>query len=445
MSPEQSIWRRHHDVVWSTLLYGLLSCLFIITTGFGIYSFGPWRVYVVAAAAAVSLAATLLCLRWPPATRLHHVEPALLLLAFGALWGNWAWAGHDRLVPLLHVVLVAAGAGCAALAADRFRPGAPRVSIWPLFLTLAAALYVAVVFTVPSPHIDVWDQMNRAGRTLLAGDNPYAVPIPDFYQGKAWYGFDSPGFSYPPLVLGLATLGRALHLDVRLLLLACTCIGAALVRATALRSGWSPPTADLVGLLYLLVPRQSFVVKYAHSEPVTGCLIAAAFYLFATRREVLALVCLGLFASSKQYLAVLAPLLLLFCRTPRRMAWFALGAAAPWLPFLVWDPEALWNAAFRLHLDRPPRRDALTLNAWLIARGQPTLPRWLPLGSGLLVATLQGLRAATLTLPRLGLGIACTLLVTLLLSPQAFQNYYVLVGWILLCAVATTPAGARCS
>ena len=184
--------------------------------------------------------------------------------------------------------------------------------------------------------------------------------------------------------------------------------------------------------------RQSFVVKYSHSEPLTGLLLAAAAYLFVTQRRTLGFVALGLFAGSKQYLAVLAPLLVLYARTPGAVAVMAVAAALPWLPFVLLDARALWAAAFDVHLTRPVRKDALTLNAWLLANGRETVPRWIPLASGLFVAAIAGLRHG-LSVAGLHLAIACTLIVTLFLSPQAFANYYLLVAWALILGIAATP------
>jgi hypothetical protein len=97
--------------------------------------------------------------------------------------------------------------------------------------------------------------------------------------------------------------------------------------------------------------------------------------------------------------------------------------------------RAVWEAVFRLHLDRPPRKDALTLNAWLMASGGVPLPKWLALAAGTTLAVLQGLRRR-LSLPELAVAMATTLVVTLVLSPQAFSNYYVLLCWLVIVGIA---------
>lgn len=428
----------------------LLTAAFICTTGHGIYSFGKWRVWVVAAAVGVSVLlgiARLLGREVGRPVRSWYPLVCFLALAAGAVWGNWRWAGDPKVLKLLKAVLrLLAGAlvlWAAGLAWARFRR---RPSPWgegtlfTAFLIGAAVFYTALIITVPTPNIDVWDHMNKGAEALRAGKNPYSTPIPDYYKGTQVYGFDSPGFPYPPAVVLTATAAAALKMDVRLMFLGCILVAAALVRATARRAGWSSEAADLIGALFLFVPRQSFLVKYAHSEPVTVLLLAAACYALVCEREIVGLLLLGAFASSKQYLVVLGPLLLLYARTPRRIAWMAGGAAALWIPFALMDLKALWRATFETHWSRPARKDALTINAWRMAHKMQPLARWIGLVSGLAMALAHGLRGR-LRLGELGVGMACTLFVTLFLGPQAFANYYVLVAWVLLIAVATLPHG----
>jgi hypothetical protein len=277
--------------------------------------------------------------------------------------------------------------------------------------------------------------MNLAGDALLDGRNPYAQFVPDFYGGRTHYGFDTPGFPYPPMVLAVATLARIFAIDVRLLLTGSLLAGAVLLRRSAQRAGQPPAVADLLGCLYLFAPRQSFIVKYSHSEPITGALYAAAVDLLLGGRTWPGLVMLGLFASSKQYLAVAAPLLLRYAWTPGRLAALGLGAAGPWLPFVLWNPRALWRAAFAVHLGRPPRIDGMTLAAWRLAHHQRPLNGWISVVAGSVVAVGAGLRRPGL--PALGLGLVAALLVTYFFAPQAFANYYLLATWILLGALAT--------
>src|SRR5262249_48137940 len=159
-------------------LYVLLALLFIITTGFGIYSFGPWRVYVLAAATVVAIAfAVGAAVRPPGELRLAAPRPVAVLLAAGALWGNWGWAAEPRFLPYLHFI-EGIVAFAVLLSLPLRRDGSDLAGgLWPAYLAAVTAFYTVVIIGVPSPYIDVWDQMNKAAASLLAGDNPYAVPI----------------------------------------------------------------------------------------------------------------------------------------------------------------------------------------------------------------------------------------------------------------------------
>ena len=318
---------------------------------------------------------------------------------------------------------------------------APAIAWWSC-AAIAAGIHAAAIIAEPFPAIDVLDHLRRAGDVLWTGANPYASPVPDFWAGQSIYGFDTPGFPYPPVVLSVAALGRGLGLDLRWLLLGAALATSALTRAVALRSGWSREVAALLGILALSVPRQSDLIVSGFSEPLSGLLLTAALWLWLARRRAACFAALGLFVTSKQYLLVAAPLLALACASVSELLWLAGGAVVLWLPFAAWGPAALWNAAFGIHLSRPPRADGLTLSAFRMARGGDALAPWVPLLSGSAVAVLAGLpRPATPA--SLCLGLAGVLTLTLFLSPQAFSNYYLLTSWVLIAAIACLPTGGE--
>jgi hypothetical protein len=430
---------------WDLIPYALVALVLVVSTGFGIYVAGPWRLWVFALAVLLALAAATRPLAQRDALAPLSHPWAIWPLAFVCIAGNWGWAANDVLYRLLAVTSGALLVALLVLARRWLHRPTGQASrggdvlAWVVILSIAAAYYGAILELIPRPHVDAWDHMNRAGDAWLAGRNPYDQFVPDFYGGRFHYGFDAPGFPYPPLVLALATLARALGIDVRVILLASLLAGATLLRQIALRRRWSPDAANAMGAVYLWIPRLGFFIENSHSEPLSGLLFVAAIHALVWGRAVAAAGLLGLFASSKQYLAVVVPLLLIACRSPRELAALIAAATLPWIPFVWWNPGALWDAAFRVHLERPPRPDALTLNAWLLGRGLPALPRWLPLASGALVAVRHGMGRKP-GAPLLCSGIAGALLVAFFTSPQAFGNYFSLATWILLAGIAATPA-----
>ena len=416
--------------------YTLVFLVFVVATGFGLYPAGPWRLVALGLAALVATGMAARALAGRATLSPWRPEWALTLLALVAVHGSWGWARDGDMLLQLRVALAVVAAGVVL----RRTWGSDREVrfAWPLLLAIAAALYLSIPVQVPEPGIDVYDHMVRGADALLSGENPYAQAIPDYYGGRVPYGFDAPGFPYPPLVLLLSAATHAVGLDIRFALIGCILAGAAIVRRIAMRQGSSRETADLLGLLYLFFPRLSFAVASAHSEPLSGLLFVAGIHCLVSARRTAGFALLGLFAGSKQYLVVALPLLLLAARTPRSAAALALGALLPWLPFAVWNAPALFEATVRVHATRPVRRDSLTLNTWLLVRGSTPLPRWLPILSGALVGIASGARPG-LGAPALSVAIAGCLVVTFLTSPQAFANYYVLTAWILVAGLAAVP------
>jgi hypothetical protein len=432
--------------VHSLVIYVLLGLLLVDTAGFGEYK-PHWHIYTAAAGFFLIILALLVWALRDPRPSLWRAEVFLPLLGLGAAYANKGYAGEPWLVPLMSA---ACWVTALAMIYLLVRAAAPRRlralgDPWPAILVAAGVLYAAILVATPEPYIDVWHQMNSSGDALLVGKNPYAIPIPDFYRGQQPFGFDAPGFSYPPLVLLVSALARFCEIDVRWFWLAGILGGAALLRDIARRRGATPAVANLLGLLFLFVPHEAWLVRFGHSEPLTGVLLVAAVHCLIAGRRGAGMALLGLFLGSKQYLAATAPILLCYATSWRDVGWLAAGAALPWLPFAAWNFHALWAAAIQTHLDRPVRPESLTWNAWRLDEGYRPLARWVALAFGAGGAGAAGVALRRWRLGEAGLafGVAGVLVITLFLGPQAFCNYYVLVTWCVLLAGAAAPAWVK--
>jgi hypothetical protein len=126
----------------------------------------------------------------------------------------------------------------------------------------------------------------------------------------------------------------------------------------------------------------------------------------------------------------------------RRTILIGLGlAAAVTLPFFLLNPSAFWKAIVEYQLIQPFRSDSVSLLVSSVnAFGWP--PPWtfgvLPLAAGGLTALALALRAPR-TPPAFAAAVGLTLLVTILLSKEAFMNYYFLVGGAFLIAAVAWP------
>jgi hypothetical protein len=116
-------------------------------------------------------------------------------------------------------------------------------------------------------------------------------------------------------------------------------------------------------------------------------------------------------------------------------------AAAITLPFFLINPAAFWKAIVEYQLIQPFRSDSISLLVSSVnSFGWPAPWTYavLPLAGGGLTALALALRTPR-TPPAFAAAVGLTLLVTILLSKQAFMNYYFLVSGAFLIAAVAWP------
>ena len=227
--------------------------------------------------------------------------------------------------------------------------------------------------------------------------------------------------------------------DVRVLWAVCDLLGALFIYLLARRMNpgeGGRRFCELVTLAFLFLPRSLFVLEQSWTEPLCVATLGGLAVLLAKRtHSVWRGVLLGLFFSSKQYVA-LAALPLLKLRRCRLSAW-VVGAAVGVLlvvPFALWNWEALCHDVLGFFLKSEHRPEALSLAGGLKRHGYE-LQWWLvtPLwaaGVGFFTwrmkRTLAGMLFATTSI----------WLVFFLVGKQAFMNYWYLIMYGLLLAAA---------
>lgn len=316
----------------------------------------------------------------------------------------------------------------AALVVAILLLGAARCSGHRL-ATVAAALvagaYTAlttltIVFS-PSPRIDVWVVLQQAADAIGRGENIY---------GRPWVG--SPGvddaFTYLPWTALLLAPGRWVAGDVRWSLLAWSLAGAIGLFLLCGRDRWA---AAAGGLLILLSPGIVTQIDQAWTEPLLLTLIIWWAVLVRRGHPWWAVIPLAVAVASKQHIALMLPVLLLWrgFGPARTAATAALGAllVAPWL---VADPDAFVHDTLLLLLDFHPIRFANTLYLLAVNVFGITPPFWL---TGLIV--MAAIVAAGLVVSRPGTDLAvvlrasaAVLLTANLVNKQAFYNQFWLVA-----------------
>ena len=338
-------------------------------------------------------------------------------------------------VALLAVLMTAACLGAVSSSARLRNAGAVALP------TTAAALLVTLVASA-ALDTDVGVFLTEGARALAHGHNPYAITYTNIYGpdgGKLAYGEGvlqdgriSYGFPYPPLVLLLSLPGHLVG-DPRfvgpVLLCAVVAVMLAMSRTRAER---------VAAALLLSTPGLATAATPGWVEPTVVALLALAVALLHRRKLALAAVVVGLLFVSKQYFVVLVPALWLLrpYATRGRVVLLVGSAATMTVPALLWDPEAFWRSVVQWQFIQPFRPDSTSLYVGAVeAFSWPTHG---PANSlGLVAGLLTALVLAVVLRPgpwafAFTIGIALT--VTVLLSKQAFLNYYFLCGSALVIA-----------
>ena len=355
--------------------------------------------------------------------------------------GHWmALAGRVAVTSLY-----AAMALWAAFGRGRSRRGRLLPPI--AFAGLHAMLVVAWLKAVP-PYIDVHVALTEGVRTFLSGHNPYAMNYPNMYTEQATLQFYGPGFMvdgqipfglpYPPINMILSIpaflLGDVRYAGVMWLM----------VLAVALFGRGTNRPDRILAVLVLTAPGAMWILWGAWTESTVVPLLGLA--LLALRREkyLTAAILVGVLLVSKQYFLSVAPCLWLLRPyvTRGRILACLTAASLVTVPWLLADPRAFVRAIVIYQLTPPLRTDALSLLVEIVGHlggGDSVIYRILPLALGTGVAVLFSWRRAP-NASNFAVGVALSLLTTILWSKQAFQNYYFLAGMALLLAVwASVP------
>jgi hypothetical protein len=413
-----------------------------------------YRIPIVAALTAGTVALALW--QWV-GWRVRLTRPAAVVMLAGSALATLAVPLFSYLAPaglaFATTVLVVAPLACAVLlgaVSSRARWAAGLVAV-----TGYAAAAATAVISSPRPRIDVWVTLQQAADGLGRGENFYAMN---------WTG--SPGiqdaFTYLPWTAVLLAPGRWLFGDIRWALAFWTLVAVAgvwlLARGPARRhtgtgdgsgngsgngSGWVWTAAAVTALL-LFAPGTLTQLDQAWTEPLLLAGLVWWAVLVQRDRAWWAVIPLALACASKQHLALLLPVLMLW----RPFGWrrsVATGALtgvliAPW--FLASPPDFVHDT-ISLLVGFHPIKFANTL--YLLALN--TFGVKLPFAvTG--VAVLGTLAAVCWTVWRrqpvladVLRWLALVLLVANLVNKQAFYNQFWLVGALVVLSLAVASVG----
>ena len=371
--------------------------------------------------------------------------PAVLLGSVATMWAVplFSYLRGDSLTAALATLSVV-GVGAAALLAG---PSAARART-AYGLAVTGHVVTAAIATVgdPAPRIDVWVTLQQASDALARGENFYDM---------SWT--DSPGiqdaFTYLPWTTVLLAPGRWFGGDVRWAIAFWSVVLFAGIWALARPRPGDAPSSARATTLRAAIPVAALVVApgtltqvdQAWTEPLLAAGLVWWAVLVRRGHAWWAVVPLALACASKQHLALLLPLLLLWRPFgPRRAV--AAGALtgvliAPW--FLA-SPSDFVHDTVTLLVGFHPIRFANTWYLYFLNEHGVTLPFWV---TGLVV--LGALAVAAWLIARrqpevdeLLRWFAFILLAANLVNKQAFYNQYWLSAALVAMSLAV-PARER--
>lgn len=370
------------------------------------------------------------------------LAPVVLVASVATTWAVplFSYLRGGSLTAALATLSVV-GIGAAGLLAQPTAAGARTA----YGLAVLGHVVTAAIATIgdPAPRIDVWVTLQQASDALARGENFYDM---------SWT--DSPGiqdaFTYLPWTTVLLAPGRWLGGDVRWAIAFWSVVLFVGVWALARPRPGDAPTSARATALRAAVPVTALVVApgtltqidQAWTEPLLAAGLVWWAVLVRRGHAWWAVLPLALACASKQHLALLLPLLLMWRPFgPRRAV--ATGALtgvliAPW--FLA-SPSDFVHDTVTLLIGFHPIRFANTWYLYFLNEHGVTLPFWV---TGLVVLGALGVAAWLVArrqpeVDELLRWFAFVLLAANLVNKQAFYNQYWLSAALVAISLAVPP------
>jgi len=370
---------------------------------------------------------------------------------------------YGRMIHILSGIGLIAAVTYLWRAWDRRR----RIAAGRFVLLLLIALVVRglMLKSSPDPRIDVFTSQSAGAKGLLLQLTPkeqrqetlqclaetpaeahalqqrrnvYAMTFPSPYKNVK----DFDHYGYPPPTIYVNALSWLAFKDVRVGWLWCDLLGALCIYLLAARMSPGPKHRrfrELLTLAFLFMPRSLYVLEQSWTEPlVVASLGVLALLLARPSNFILRGVAMAVWFGSKQYVVLALPLLVRLRRC-RLAAWIvaAVVGMGLFLPFALWDWDAMYQDLAGFFLRSEGRPDALSIYG-AVKRYGHEIPWWVvaPLWlGGVSFFTCKMKR----TLASMLFSVASLWLYFFILGKQAFMNYWYLILFTLLLAVAATP------
>lgn len=302
---------------------------------------------------------------------------------------------------------------------------------WHVAILISAALVgAATILVTPEPEIDVWHLHQEAGNALFDGLNPYA-DIEVVASGKVGEeALVMTGYPYTPPNLAVFGTSAVATGDSRWFSLASW------LGFLAIFSGLRPRTNAATALLFLVAsqPAWQIILEISYTESVTLLCVAGALALWRGRRW-LGPALLGVALSTKQYLVVLAPMVIgaRIISVRDRVVTLAAAAVAVGVG-VIWGVSEYVDAVLLYHLRVLPQDHSVNLYGIIrFFEGTWVPPAALGIAASVIVGLISARTAKNTS--QILIGAASALGIGFFLAAQAFVNYWFLVGVLLTMAL----------
>lgn len=345
----------------------------------------------------------------------------LSVLLYGGLYQN-----NPVLVYLSYLLLGLNLLFAVKLSADQSTAGSKKIFIYMVLIAVLLRLFM--VWSSPTPYIDVYDYLKIGALGFIKGQNPYAMTYTKLYPN-----FTPDYYAYPPGMLYLTLPFVGLFRDPRYTMIFAE-MGAAFLIYDFLKKS---KEGYIVPLLFLLNPISLYMIEQSYTETLIFFLIVFSVWLWRKKKFYLFALLLGLTLSTKQYLFLLIPLYWKLINGLKEKIYIIGGALLTSflliLPFLIWNyPEFMKDVVY-LQGTFPPRYEGLSFFAFVFRLGgsyNQMLSLFITVISLIYIYTRKHSGQA-------GFFILSSLLflVVFFFNKWSFINYYYLISQLLLAGI----------
>lgn len=310
-----------------------------------------------------------------------------------------------------------------------------RLRFWG-FILIAFFLRLLMIWSSPSPSIDVFGIQKIAPRAIIEGNNPYSL----IYHFP-WQNEPLDVYSYGPFNIFLNFPAVLLLKDPRYIQIISELGIALLIYFILKKRSLSNEFIEKLPLIFLFNPRALFILEQAWVDPVLVFLVFLfAGTLFVWKRELVAFFILGLALATKQYAVFLFPFLLMGGFLKIRNLFITVGVAVVTsLPFLIWNAKDFLRDVVLFNLTiQKSRYDSLSLNTSFHNLTGDDMPKFFVASLELLVLLylLRIQRKLRGSFVIFNAGVFA--LFTYLLYRLAFIHYYYFAGSMILLSIVLT-------